>query len=168
MQLAVFSRSLPQYVQISFIGKDASSSLLACFYQDSAFAQPRDYRRGRIEGHPQCLCRLSYIGVYRRSDSLRWSERRGIFSPFPACLRKPRFFMQLSQAIDRRNGIRRRLVQSLQEEATPPRMSTCTNVIFAAIVHTLCPKTGHEILKIGHGNLCVDSEHQPSKVVTFP
>ena len=51
--------------------------------------QPLDYRRGRIEGQPQCL----------------------------ACLRKPRFFMQLSQAIDRRNGIRRRLVQSLQEEA---------------------------------------------------
>jgi len=45
--------------------------------------------------------------------------------------------MQLSQAIDRLNGIRRRLVQSLQEEANPPLMSTSTNVIFADIVRSL-------------------------------
>ena len=76
-----------------------------------------------------------YIGDRIRLDIAK--DARGIFSPFPACLRKPRFFMQLSQAIDRRNGIRRRLVQSLQEEATPPLMSTCTNVIFADIVRSL-------------------------------
>ena len=50
-----------------------------------------------------------YIGDRIRLDIAK--DARGIFSPFPACLRKPRFFMQLSQAIDRRNGIRRRLVQ---------------------------------------------------------
>ena len=50
-----------------------------------------------------------YIGDRIRLDIAK--DVRGIFSPFPACLRKPRFFMQLSQAIDRRNGIRRRLVQ---------------------------------------------------------
>ena len=77
--------------------------------------QPLDYRRGRIEGHPPYLCHLSYIGDRIRFDIAK--DARGIFSPFPTCLRKPRFFMQLSQAIDRLNGIRRRLVQSLQEEA---------------------------------------------------
>lgn len=77
--------------------------------------QPLDYRRGRIEGHPPCLCHLSYIGDRIRFDIAK--DARGIFSPFPTCLRKPRFFMQLSQAIDRLNGIRHRLVQSLQEEA---------------------------------------------------
>ena len=76
-----------------------------------------------------------YIGDRIRLDIAK--DARGIFSPFPTCLRKPRFFMHLSQAIDRRNGIRRRLVQSLQEEATPPLMSTCTNVIFADIVRSL-------------------------------
>ena len=51
--------------------------------------QPLDYRRGRIEGHPPCLCHLSYIGDRIRFDIAK--DARGIFSPFPTCLRKPRF-----------------------------------------------------------------------------
>ena len=77
--------------------------------------------------------------VYRRSDSPQYSERRAkhFFRPSQRVHESRIFFMQLSQAIDRRNGIRRRPVQSLQEEATPPLMSTCTNVIFADIVRSL-------------------------------
>ena len=77
--------------------------------------QPLDYRRGRIEGHPP-MPLPSF--VYRRSDSLRYSERRARhFFTLPSVSTKAAFFHAASQAIDRRNGIRRRLVQSLQEEA---------------------------------------------------
>ena len=63
--------------------------------------QPLDYRRGRIEGHPQCLCRLSYIGVYRRSDSPRYSERRARhFFALPNVSTKAAFF-HATQSSDR-------------------------------------------------------------------
>ena len=50
---------------------------------------------------PQCLCRLSYIGVYRRSDSPRYSERRArYFFALPSVSTKAAFF-HAAQSSDR-------------------------------------------------------------------
>ena len=60
--------------------------------------QPLDYRRGRIEGHPPCLCHLSYIGDRIRLDIAK--DARGIFFALPSVSTKAAFF-HAAQSSDR-------------------------------------------------------------------
>ena len=97
--------------------------------------QPLDYRRGRIEGHPP-MPLPSF--VYRRSDSLRYSERRARhFFTLPSVSTKAAFF-HAAQSSDR--SPQRHPPPTRPEPAgrsEPPLMSTCTNVILADIVRSL-------------------------------
>lgn len=74
--------------------------------------------------------------VYRRSDSLRYSERRARhFFTLPNVSTKAAFF-HAAQSSDR--SPQRHPPPTRPEPAgrsEPPLMSTCTNVIFADIVH---------------------------------
>ena len=74
---------------------------------------------------PQCLCRLSYIGVYRRSDSPRYSERRTRhFFALPSVSTKAAFF-HAAQSSDRSPQRHPPPTRPIRAALSPPASNIC-------------------------------------------
>ena len=114
--------------------------------------QPLDYRRGRIEGHPP-MPLPSF--VYRRSDSLRYSERRARhFFTLPSVSTKAAFF-HAAQSSDRspqrhppptrpepagRSELLWQTPVRIRELNCPPLVILCTEYYKRCLIYTpLCP-----------------------------